>query len=58
MQPLKPMNPHAASTLAILLPVGIVLFGVTILAIRWARLRRRTPADPESLLLGDRKSVV
>ncbi len=52
MHPLKPMSPHAASTLAILLPVGIVLFGITILLIRWARLRRQAPPDPEALLLG------
>lgn len=35
-----------------LIPLGVVAFGLTIMLIRWARLRRRVPADPESLLLG------
>lgn len=35
-----------------LIPIGIVAFGALILLVRWASLRRRTPPDPESLLLG------
>ncbi len=33
------------------IPIGSVLAGLLVLLIRWARLRRRPPADPESLLL-------
>ncbi len=40
------------SWIAFSLPVGIVLFGVVIFGIRWARLRRRLPPDPEGVLLG------
>ncbi len=52
MHPLRPLSAHAAPTLAVLLPVGVVLFGLVILLIRWVRLRRQPPPDPESLLLG------
>ena len=52
VHPFKPLSPHAASIMAMLIPAGIVAFGALILLIRWARLRRRTPPDPESLLLG------
>jgi len=41
-----------ASWIAFSLPVGIVLFGAVILGIRWARLRRRTPPDPDGVLPG------
>ena len=52
MHPLKPLDPHTASTVAILIPVGIVLLGLAILLVRWTRIRRRAPQDPEALLLG------
>ncbi len=52
MHPLKPLSPHAASIVAMLIPIGIVAFGALILLVRWANLRRRTPPDPENLLLG------
>ncbi|MBS1765890.1 MAG: hypothetical protein JST05_00595 [Acidobacteria bacterium] len=52
MHPFRPLSPHAASIVAMLIPLGVVAFGLTIMLIRWARLRRQTPADPESLLLG------
>lgn len=46
------MNPHTASTLAMLLPVGVVVLGLVIVLIRWFRLRRRVPPDAAGLLLG------
>ncbi|MBS1785516.1 MAG: hypothetical protein JST24_08825 [Acidobacteria bacterium] len=52
MHPLRPLSPHAASIVAMLIPIGIVAFGALILVVRWARLRRHIPPDPESLLLG------
>ncbi|HET8715820.1 MAG TPA: PAS domain-containing protein, partial [Holophagaceae bacterium] len=52
MHQLKPLDPHTASTVAILIPVGFVLLGLAILLVRWYRIRRRTPQDPEALLLG------
>ena len=52
VHPLKPLDPHTASLVAMMIPLGVIAFGLVILLIRWFRLRRRTPADPESLLLG------
>jgi signal transduction histidine kinase len=43
--------PHALAWLAVAIPVGGALGGLAVLLVRWARLRRRTPADPEALLL-------
>jgi signal transduction histidine kinase len=37
--------------LVMALPIGAVVGGLLLLLIRWARLRRRNPADPEALLL-------
>ncbi len=45
------MNSHLIAWLVLALPVGAVVGGLLILAFRWARLRRQTPADPEALLL-------
>jgi len=45
------MRPHILAWLVLALPFGAVLGGLLVLLVRWARLRRRTPADPESLLL-------
>ncbi len=45
------MNSHLLAWLVLALPVGAVVGGLLILAFRWARLRRQTPADPEALLL-------
>lgn len=45
------MQPHAIAWLVLALPIATVLGGMLVLLIRWARLRRRTQADPESLLL-------
>jgi len=45
------MNPRVLSWLLLALPLGVVLVGVVMLAVRWARTRRRLPADPEALLL-------
>jgi signal transduction histidine kinase len=41
-----------ATWIALGLPGGIVLVGAVIFGMRWARLRRRTPSDPEAVLLG------
>jgi signal transduction histidine kinase len=41
-----------ASWIALSLPVGVLLVGVIVFVIRWAMLRRRTPSDPEAVLLG------
>lgn len=41
-----------ASWLAFGVPLAFLAFAGIILAIRWARLRRRPPSDPESVLLG------
>ena len=43
--------PHTLAWLALALPLGAALAGLLMLLVRWARLRRRTPADPEALLL-------
>jgi signal transduction histidine kinase len=43
--------PHALAWLALALPLAAALAGLVLLLVRWARLRRRTPADPEALLL-------
>ncbi len=45
------MQSHALAWLALALPLGAALGGLLVLLVRWARLRRRVPADPESLLL-------
>lgn len=43
--------PHALAWLAIVLPLGAVVAGLAVVLVRWARLQRRLPADPEALLL-------
>jgi signal transduction histidine kinase len=48
---LRPDN-ALATWIALGLPGGIVLIGAVIFGIRWARVRRRPPSDPESVLLG------
>ena len=45
------MQPHVIAWLVLALPLGSVLGAAVILLFRWVRLRRRTPADPESMLL-------
>ena len=45
------MNPRVLAWLVLALPIGLVLGALLILLFRWVRLRRRSPADPESLLL-------
>lgn len=45
------MSPRVLTWLVLSLPVGIVLGALLVLTIRWARLRRRAPSDPEALLL-------
>ena len=45
------MSPRVLPWLVLALPLGAVLGALLLLLFRWARLRRRTPADPESLLL-------
>jgi len=45
------MNPRVLTWLVLALPLGVVLTGLVMLLVRWARTRRRTPADPEALLL-------
>ena len=45
------MHSRVLAWLVLALPIGAVLGGLLILFIRWARPRRRTPADPEALLL-------
>jgi signal transduction histidine kinase len=45
------MNPRVLAWLVLVLPIGFVLGALLILLFRWVRLRRRSPADPESLLL-------
>ncbi|HJW72904.1 MAG TPA: ATP-binding protein [Geothrix sp.] len=45
------MQSHAFAWLVLALPIGAVLGGMLLLAVRWVRLKRRTPVDPESLLL-------
>lgn len=43
--------PHALAWLAVVLPLGAVVGGLAVVLVRWARLQRRTPPDPEGLLL-------
>ena len=43
--------PHTLAWLALALPLGAALAGLLMLLVRWGRLRRQTPADPEALLL-------
>ena len=45
------MNPRVLAWLVLALPIGLVLGALLILLFRWVRLRRRSPADPEALLL-------
>lgn len=45
------MQPHVIAWLVLALPLGVVLGGLLVVLVRWARLRRRTPGDPEALLL-------
>jgi len=45
------MQPHVIAWLVLALPLAAVVGGMLVVLVRWARLRRRTPADPESLLL-------
>ncbi len=45
------MHPRIIAWLVLALPIGAVAGGLLLLLVRWARLRRQTPADPESLLL-------
>jgi len=45
------MNPRVQAWLVMALPLGIALGGLILWLIRWARLKRRTPGDPESLVL-------
>nr|MBP7618450.1 hypothetical protein [Geothrix sp.] len=45
------MNSHVLAWLVLALPLAAVLGGMLVLLVRWARLRRRTAADPEALLL-------
>ena len=45
------MSPHVLAWLVLALPIGTVLGGLLLWVFRWARLRRRPPADPESVLL-------
>ncbi len=45
------MHSHALAWFALALPLGAVLAGLLVLLVRWARLHRRVPADPEALLL-------
>lgn len=45
------MQPHVIAWLVLALPLGVVLGGLLVVLVRWARLRRRTSGDPEALLL-------
>ena len=45
------MRPHVIAWLVLTLPLGAVLGGLLVLLVRWFKLRRRSPADPEALLL-------
>ncbi len=45
------MPSHLQAWLFLVLPIAVVLGSLLVLLFRWARLRRRPPADPESLLL-------
>jgi signal transduction histidine kinase len=45
------MRTHVLAWLVLALPLGTVLGGLLVMLVRWARLRRRTAADPEALLL-------
>lgn len=45
------MKPNPLAWLVLALPLGAVLGALLVLLFRWARLRRRLPADPEALLL-------
>ncbi len=45
------MHPRVLAWLVMALPIGAVLGALLVLTLRWIRLRRRVPGDPESLLL-------
>jgi two-component system sensor histidine kinase HydH len=45
------MSPHVLAWLVLALPIGTVLGGLLLWLFRWVRLKRRTLADPESLVL-------
>ncbi len=45
------MHSRVLAWLVVALPLGAVLGGLLLLLFRWVRVRRRQPADPESLLL-------
>ncbi len=45
------MGPNVIAWLVLAIPAGTVLGGLVVLGLRWARLRRRAPQDPEALLL-------
>ena len=45
------MRPEALSWLILALPIGTVAGALLVLLVRWARLRRQGPQDPEGLLL-------
>lgn len=45
------MSPHVLAWLILAVPIGSVVGGVLLLLFRWARLRRRTSADPDALVL-------
>jgi signal transduction histidine kinase len=45
------MHPRVLAWLVLAIPLGSVLGALLILLFRWVRLRRRAPADPESMLL-------
>ncbi len=45
------MNPHILGWFIIALPVGAVVGGCVLFLFRWARLRRQTTHDPDSLVL-------
>ena len=45
------MHPRVLAWLVLALPIGAVLGALLVLTLRWIRLRRRVPGDPESLLL-------
>lgn len=43
---------HPLVGLALAIPLAGLAFGILVALVRWARLRRRSPRDPEDLLLG------
>lgn len=45
------MHPRVWPWLVLAVPIGTVLGGLLVLLLRWLRLRRKAPGDPETLLL-------